>query len=462
MPELPEVETVRRELERTIVGKTLLSPLVYYRPLIHQNEKEYKNGIDHQKVGFVSRRGKFLLIHLENGKKILFHLRMEGKLFVVDKENHSLDHLSLFFPFADSDQGLAFYDVRKFGVTMLLEKEEEGPLASLGLEPSEIMNPEYLYDKVKTKKKPIKELLLDQSIIAGIGNIYDSEILFLSHVSPFRKGCDLSLEECARIVSNSKDVMERAIENNGSTIRTYQASQKVHGQFQEFLNVYQNTGLCKCCKEFHIQKIAMSGRGTYFCPKCQNTGITVAVTGKIGSGKSLATSYFKEDGFLTLSCDDIVHDLYQDAIFLKELSKMFPSVFVKGKLSKKKITDQLQKDKKFKRKYEAYLFKQVRKHIESFIIENDAVNKAVEVPLLFDAHLEDLFTFLVGVETPYQKEHLEERGDKDIEKRLNFNNLNSYDKNRSRLSFILHSDSTKEHLKQQVDDIARQMEDKLK
>ena len=103
----------------------------------------------------------------------------------------------------------------------------------------------------------------------------------------------------------------------------------------------------------------------------------------------------------------------------------------------------------------------MKSRIESFIIETDGINKAIEVPLLFDAHLESLFTFLVGVETPYQKEHLEERGDKNIEKRLDFNRLNSYDKNRDRLSFILHSDSTKEHLKKQVDDIVRQIEEKL-
>ncbi len=462
MPELPEVETVKRELERTIVGKTLLSPLVYYRPLIHQDEIEYEEGVDHQRIDSVSRKGKFLLIHLENGKKILFHLRMEGKLFVVDKEKHSLEHLSLFFPFENDNQGLAFYDVRKFGVTMLLKETDDGPLASLGLEPSQIVDSNYLYEKIKTKRKPIKELLLDQSIIAGIGNIYDSEILFLSHISPFKKGCDLSLEECQKIVSNSKIVMEKAIENNGSTIRTYQASQKVHGQFQEFLNVYQNTGLCKCCGELRIQKITMSGRGTYFCPKCQKTGISVAVTGKIGSGKSLATSYFGQDGFLTLSCDDIVHSLYEDESFLKNLSILFPSVFIRKRLSKERITDLLQKDKTFKRKYESYLFRQVKSRIESFIIETDGINKAIEVPLLFDAHLESLFTFLVGVETPYQKEHLEERGDKNIEKRLDFNRLNSYDKNRDRLSFILHSDSTKEHLKKQVDDIVRQIEEKLK
>ena len=462
MPELPEVETVRRELEQTLVGKTLCEPVVYYRPLIHQDEEEYKKGCDHRKIVSIDRKGKFLLLCLDDGKRILFHLRMEGKLFVVPLKEHSLSHLSLFFPFEDGKEGLAFYDVRKFGVTMVLKEGEEGPLIHLGPEPSMIQNGSYLHEKVHTKKKPIKELLLDQTIISGIGNIYDSEILFLSQVSPFKKGCDLTMEECDRIVSNSKDVLEKAIENNGSTIRSYQASQKVHGSFQEFLKVYQKDTLCPCCRKYHIQKIMMAGRGTYFCPKCQHTGITIAVTGKIGSGKSLATSFFKEAGYLTLSADSIVHDLYQEENFLRKLSVLFPSVFLRGKLSKKKITDKLQNDRSFKRRYETYLFHEVRRKIEEFIISNDGKNKVVEVPLLFDAHMEDLFTYLIGVETPYQKEHLLERGDRDIEKRLAFNLLNSYDSNRDRLSFILHSDSTKEHLKEQVDDVVKKIEEELK
>ena len=97
-----------------------------------------------------------------------------------------------------------------------------------------------------------------------------------------------------------------------------------------------------------------------------------------------------------------------------------------------------------------------------FIIETDGKNKAIEVPLVFDAHMEDLFTFLVGVETPFQMEHLLERGDHDIEKRLAFNSLNSYDANKNKLSFVLHSDSTKEHLKEQVDEVVHKIEEKLK
>lgn len=460
MPELPEVETIRRELMRTIIGKTILSPIIYYPNMVKSNLDFYIRECNNRTIIDVSRKGKFLLLDLDDGRRILFHLRMEGKLYVVNQDSHSMSHLSLFFPFRDEDCGLAFYDVRKFGITMLLEKGESGPLALLGKEPSEIDDPMYLYKRIHSSQKPIKELLLDQSIIAGIGNIYDSEILFRSKVSPFRKGKDVTLDECNRILQESKTVLDEAIVHNGSTIRTYQASQKIHGSFQEFLKAYGHDDICSSCHRFRIQKIMLGQRGTYFCPNCQHTGITIGITGKIGSGKSLATSFFKEDGFLTLSADDIVHALYQDKDFLLKLKQRFPKVFFRGKLSKDRITSFLQEDRKFKRSYESFLFSQVRKKIEEFIIDHDGMDKAVEVPLLFDAHMEDLFTYLIGVETKFQKEHLEERGDVNIETRIRFNNLNSYDRNRDRLDYILHADSTKEYLKKQVDDLIDSIKEK--
>lgn len=461
MPELPEVETIRRELKRAIVGKTILSPIVYYPKMIKGNPDSYVRECNRRTIKDIDRKGKFLLLDLDDGRRLLFHLRMEGKLYVVPKNNHSTSHLSLFFPFEEEDYGLAFYDVRKFGITMLLEKGESGPIALLGKEPSEIDDPMYLLQRFHSSFKPIKELLLDQTIIAGIGNIYASEILFRSKVSPFRKGKDITPEECNRILEESKTVLEEAIVHNGSTIRTYQASQKIHGSFQEFLKAYGHTDTCSSCHLFKIQKIMLGQRGTYFCPKCQHTGITLGITGKIGSGKSLATSFFKEDGFLTLSADDIVHNLYQDKDFLLKLKQKFPKVFFRGKLSKERITEFLQEDRKFKRSYESFLFAQVRKRIEEFIIDHDGMDKAIEVPLLFDAHMEDLFTYLVGVETKFQEEHLRERGDRNIETRIKFNNLNSYDGNRNRLDYILHADSTKEYLKKQVDDLIDSIKEKL-
>lgn len=461
MPELPEVETVKRELEKIMLNKTLLTPQVFFKGAIKSDYETYLKEINDKTVVSFSRKGKFLLINLNDNQRILFHLRMEGKLFVVDKDDHTTKHLTLFIPFKNDDKGLAFYDVRKFGITQLLKEGELGPLEKLGLEPSEIKDASYLYDKIKNSNKTIKELLLDQSIIAGIGNIYDSEILFKSSISPFREGKTITLNECETIIKNSQEILDKAIINNGSTIRSYQASQKVHGSFQEFLQVYQNDGYCKSCHTFKVQKIPIEGRGTYYCPKCQHTGITLGITGKIGSGKSLATSFFKDDGYLTISSDDIVHDLYNNVDFIAKLKKNFQEIFKDGIISKETISKLLQSDKKFKNKYQNFIFKEVKKEIENFIIKNDCKNKAVEVPLLFDAHFESLFTYLVGVETVHQKEHLLTRGDKNVEERIKFNDLNSYDKNRDKLDFVLHSDSTIEYLHKQVDDVVGEIEKRL-
>ncbi len=458
MPELPEVETVKRELEKIMLNKTLLTPQVFFKGAIKSDYETYLKEINDKTVVSFSRKGKFLLINLNDNQRILFHLRMEGKLFVVDKDDHTTKHLTLFIPFKNDDKGLAFYDVRKFGITQLLKEGELGPLEKLGLEPSEIEDASYLYEKIKNSNKTIKELLLDQTIIAGIGNIYDSEILFKSSISPFREGKTITLNECETIIKNSQEILDKAIINNGSTIRSYQASQKVHGSFQEFLQVYQNDGYCKSCHTIKVQKISIEGRGTYYCPKCQHTGITLGITGKIGSGKSLATSFFKDDGYLTISSDDIVHDLYNNVDFIAKLKKNFPEIFKDGIISKETISKLLQSDKKFKNKYQNYIFKEVKKEIENFIIKNDGKNKAVEVPLLFDAHFESLFTYIVGVETVHQKEHLLTRGDKNVEERIKFNDLNSYDKNRDKLDFVLHSDSTIEYLHKQVDDVVREIE----
>lgn len=461
MPELPEVETVKRELEKIMLNKTLLTPQIFFKGAIKSDYETYLKEINDKTVVSFSRKGKFLLINLNDNQRILFHLRMEGKLFVVDKDDHTTKHLTLFIPFKNDDKGLAFYDVRKFGITQLLKEGELGPLEKLGLEPSEIKDASYLYDKIKNSNKTIKELLLDQTIIAGVGNIYDSEILFKSSISPFREGKTITLNECETIIKNCQEILDKAIINNGSTIRSYQASQKVHGSFQEFLQVYQNDGNCKSCHTFKVQKIPIEGRGTYYCPKCQHTGITLGITGKIGSGKSLATSFFKDDGYLTISSDDIVHDLYNNVDFIAKLKKTFPDIFKDGIISKETISKLLQSDKKFKNKYQNFIFKEVKKEIENFIIKNDGKNKAVEVPLLFDAHFESLFTYLVGVETIHQKEHLLTRGDKNVEERMKFNDLNSYDKNRDKLDFVLHGDSTIEYLHKQVDDVVREIEKRL-
>lgn len=459
MPELPEVETVIRYLAKVTLSNTLEKPIIYWKKCVQTDFDDYLS-IEGRRIVSLSRKGKFILFHLDDSSLLLFHLRMEGKLFVVDKTEHDTKHLSLFIPFENKEKGLAFYDTRKFGVTYHLKKNDPLPTDVLGKEPFDIDDIHEIYPKIHSSSLPIKDLLLDQTIMAGIGNIYASEICFASQVSPLKKGKDITEEECKGLLKESKRILQDAIDRNGSTVHSYLFAPETQGSYQDDLMVYSRTGKeCRVCHKAKIESHKLKGRSTFYCPICQHTGITIGITGKIGSGKSLVTSYFKEAGYLTFSCDECVHSLYKDKDFLLKLKSRFPMVFNKT-LSKKKVGKLLVTDKKFKRDYELFLYKEVRARIENFIIDNDNRDKAIEVPLLFDAHMEQLFTYLVGTETSRQRDHLLERGDKNIESRIAFNTINSYDKNRSKLDYIITTDGTKEELKDKVFALVNEIKEK--
>ena len=448
MPELPEVETVKRELSSFVINKTFDKPTIYYHHFIKTNEDEFLSQIEGKTILSLSRKGKFLVFHLSGNKKMIFHLRMEGKMFKEDNKKHSLKYLTAYFPFKDVDYGFAFYDVRKFGCLYYLDENDNGPLANVGKEPFEINDSSELYKLYHTKKKPIKELLMDQSLMSGIGNIYADEILFRSRISPFKKGCELNDKDFANILNFSVEVLKSSIESNGSTVKTYKASEHIQGSFQDQLLAYGKEGqICPYCHEFRIEKRKLGGRGTCYCPKCQNTGLNIGITGKIASGKSTVSHYFEGEGFVRFSADEVVHNLYTNKAFLKTLRSKFPIVF-NEELSKAKIADLLTTDKAFRKSYTSFIFNEVKNQMNEFIINNDGKDKVLEIPLLFDAHMENDFTYIIGVETIHQKKHLLERGD-DLS-RVNFNALNSYDQNHDKLDFIIHTDGTLGELKTNV------------
>ncbi len=452
MPELPEVETIKRILEKELVGKVFSTPILYVEKAL-QTAKEDFSSLNGKKILSLSREGKYLLIHLSEGRYLLFHLRMEGKLYIVQKETKSEKHLSAFFPFKDEEKGLAFYDTRKFGIIEYLHEKEKGPLSRIGKEPFDIHQDE-LYEKYSHSHRVLKELLLDQNLMSGIGNIYANEILFDAKLSPFLPGCSLSEEQCASLLISSRKILSLAIEKNGSTIRSYHAKEGQSGDFQNLLKVYSRKGQpCEICHH-KIEKRNVAQRGTEYCPYCQKTGLDVAITGKIASGKSLAASYFREEGFLSFSADEEIHKMYHDPSFLKELKHLFPTLFTPT-LDKKVITEKLKNDRAFKKKYLSFLYKRLRKKINDFTIQNNGKNKIFEMPVLFDAKMDDLFPIIIGVETKKQKEHLLERGEDPS--RVFFNSMNSYDDHKDRLDYILHTDGEKSELKKQVLDVIKKI-----
>lgn len=272
MPELPEVETVKETLKRQVINKKIIDVKVYYPNIIeYPSVDDFKKQIVNEKINDIQRRGKWLIFCLDN-YYLLSHLRMEGKYFIKDIDDDINRHEHVSFVLDDGKE-LRYQDTRKFGRMHLIKKDElykRKPLNELGLEPwdKELTN-EYLKDKYKNKKLPIKTVILDQSIIVGIGNIYADEVLFLSKINPLKKSYLLNNDELDNIISNTKITLEKAIEAGGTTIRSYTSSEGVHGRFQHSLLVHNHEGdKCPVCNSIII-KIRVGGRGTYYCPNCQ-------------------------------------------------------------------------------------------------------------------------------------------------------------------------------------------------
>lgn len=270
MPELPEVETVKNGLRDKVLKKKITKCRVLYEGIIAYPDKDdFIERIVNQTINDINRRGKFLVFELDD-YYLISHLRMEGKYFIKEFNDELSKHDHVVFTLDDKEE-LRYNDTRKFGKMYLVKKNELdiSPLSKLGLEPwDENLNSKYLRDKLN-RKKAIKTLLLEQSIIVGIGNIYADEILFLSKINPEVYGCDLTDNNLQDIIDNTKIILEKAIAAGGTTIHSYTAVDGIHGRFQQELLVHnrKNEPCPECSTE--ILKIVVNGRGTYYCPKCQ-------------------------------------------------------------------------------------------------------------------------------------------------------------------------------------------------
>lgn len=271
MPEIAEVRTVARTLNKTIVGRKIIGIDTPYDKIIKTDKKDFITKLVGESFKSVSNIGKWLIFNLGE-YSYLSHLRMEGKYFIKDKDSPIEKHEHIIFHL-DDNTDLRYHDVRKFGVMMLtktsdINKVEE--IKKLGIEPdSKDLTKEYLYSKIHDSNKPIKELLLDQEIVNGLGNIYVDEILFASSINPKRLGKDISLDECNSIKINAEKIIKKATEMGGTTIRSYTSSLGVKGNYQTNLRVHTKEGeKCPICKTT-ILKTRVGGRGTYYCPNCQ-------------------------------------------------------------------------------------------------------------------------------------------------------------------------------------------------
>ena len=271
MPELPEVETVRQTLRRNILGKQIAGiNVLYERMIVGLDKDEFVSKLTGKTLIEIGRKGKYLFFEFTGGLYLISHLRMEGKYFIKPTTDEIVKHEHIIFEFTDGIS-LRYADVRKFGTMELKTKEElftTHPLLELGME-ANYLTKEYLKEKIGGKHRDLKAFLLDQSMIAGIGNIYADEICFAAKLHPKQDIFYLSDYDIEAIANASKIVIEKAIKSGGTTIRSYTSSLGVTGLFQLQLNVHTKAGeSCPICKKTII-KTRVAGRGTYICENCQ-------------------------------------------------------------------------------------------------------------------------------------------------------------------------------------------------
>ena len=273
MPEMPEVEIIRRYLDTQVAGKTIMNLDIRLPRMIKWPDVEgFRALVTGRTIKAMNRRGKYLLMELDNDSKVVFHLRMTGRLVYEPTGETSDHHARVIFHLQDG-ASLVYGDTRTLGTIHGLKPQELGMLkglAEMGPEPlSAEFTAEYLYKTAKQRKVAIKSFLLNQKYIGGIGNIYADEALFLARIHPLRPANSLTQAECSRLWESVNKVIAAGIADGGTTFRDYQNGEGGKGSHQEHLYVYGRKGeQCRNCGAV-IERITVGGHGTHFCPNCQ-------------------------------------------------------------------------------------------------------------------------------------------------------------------------------------------------
>ena len=265
MPELPEVETIKRDLEKVILGKKITEVYVRNSTVIRQpSVLGFKKGLKGARIKNILRRAKVLILELSSGRSLVIHLRMTGQLVYPggSKNSRVAFHLS-------DGKILDFNDQRLFGELRLLDDWHSLKfIQGLGPEPADLNLTQFKV-MLQGKKSRIKPLLMDQTFISGIGNIYASEILYAARISPERRANDLTDKEKELLFKAINNILNAAVRSAGSSVDDYVRLSGEKGGYLKYHKVYGRLGKpCLFCKTI-IKKNNQGGRGTYFCPKCQ-------------------------------------------------------------------------------------------------------------------------------------------------------------------------------------------------
>ncbi|UQS83352.1 DNA-formamidopyrimidine glycosylase [Bombilactobacillus thymidiniphilus] len=272
MPELPEVETVRRGLNKMIIGQKITAIDILYDKIIVGDVDTFKEQLIDATIAYVGRRAKYLLFNFDNGLTMISHLRMEGKYQVRSKISDFDKHVHIIFHLSNGEY-LGYRDVRKFGRMQLVDTNDVTKVKSIALLGPEPLTPEFTYQSLleglKSTRKTVKATLLDQHVVSGLGNIYADEVLWLAKVHPEQPANELTTQQVKDLHNGINEDIKKAIDAGGTTIRSYVDATGHSGEFQFQLNVYGRQGKpCKRCETI-IEKIKVAGRGTHFCPHCQ-------------------------------------------------------------------------------------------------------------------------------------------------------------------------------------------------
>ena len=275
MPELAEVETLKCYLEKHIINFQIDKFVKYRKNLRYNLATDLEEKINNATINKLDRRAKYLLIYLSNSNVMVVHLGMSGRFTLQDPDYAPAthDHIEIFISESNQKKKLIFNDARRFGMLYCIHQDalpSHKIMQNLGPEPLESeFNAEYLAKILKGKKQAIKNSLMDNRVVVGVGNIYACESLFIAKINPERCSGNVNNEEIKLLSKSIKDVLKRAIAAGGTTLKDFVSGDNSPGYFKQELNVYARDALpCHICASL-IKKIKQAGRGTFYCPSCQ-------------------------------------------------------------------------------------------------------------------------------------------------------------------------------------------------
>ena len=419
MPELPEVETVRRILIGNLIGKRITRVNVYYEGVLENvNKTQFCESLLNETFREINRMGKYLIFILDT-KSLIVHLRMEGKFYFKHPSEilSPHEHVELIL---NTDEVLRYHDTRKFGKFVLLNTTDMNEIAKypalkkLGEDANHITDFYQVCEKITKYKGALKAALLDQTIMAGIGNNYADEICFLTKFHPETKCNTLTIRDVKNIVDAAEYVLEAAIHQGGTTIRSYTSSLGVTGRFQQSLLVHsKEKEPCAVCGT-PIIKTRVAGRGTYYCSVCQTFKDNIKIiglTGVIASGKTEITNYLRKQNIKVIDADEINRDILNPnnkyyLELLTKIEKYFPTAVVNNLIDKRKLREIIFNNSEKRKTLEHIVYPIIKKIIineiklEKFDIIDNTKPKLmfVSAPLLLESGFDALCTDLVIVD----------------------------------------------------------------